>query len=273
MRPRSRFLSAGLIVACATLTMAGGTHAPVDRPAAVGAGVFDGPTVRVGDGTAHSFVTLDAAGNPTEVGMRLSEGAMDGLPATHDDVATFELDLPDEAAATVFDHTTLDWNDHGHGPSGMFDKPHFDTHFYMADKAAVAEIDPASPDFEAKGLRLPDPRYLPPDYFPMLGPKLVPQASPAMGVHWFDVADGVIPGPYQFTLAFLNGTWDGDYTFMEPMVTREWLLTKPNTVRSIKQPQAYQRSGYYPTTVAVTFDDTADEYVITMGGMVLRQAS
>ncbi|AQA25951.1 hypothetical protein BTZ20_0884 [Rhodococcus sp. MTM3W5.2] len=83
----------------------------------------------------------------------------------------------------------------------------------------------------------------------------------------------MIPGPYQFTLAFLNGTWDGDYTFMEPMVTREWLLTKPNTVRSIKQPQAYQRSGYYPTTVAVTFDDAADEYVITMGGMVLRQAS
>ncbi|AQA22667.1 hypothetical protein BTZ20_0885 [Rhodococcus sp. MTM3W5.2] len=187
MRPRRRFLSAGLIVACATLTMAGGTHAPVDQPATVGAaapdgpGVFDGPTVRVGDGTAHSFVTLDAAGNPTEVGMRLSEGAMDGLPATHDDVATFELDLPDEAAATVFDHTTLDWNDHGHGPSGMFDKPHFDTHFYMADKAAVAEIDPASPDFEAKGLRLPDPRYLPPDYFPMLGPKLVPQASPRWG--------------------------------------------------------------------------------------------
>ena len=56
-------------------------------------------------------------------------------------------------------------------------------------------------------------------------------------------------------------------------MTREWLLTKPNTVRSIKQPQAYQRSGYYPTTVAVTFDDIADEYIITMGGMVLRQAS
>ncbi|MFD4180764.1 DUF5602 domain-containing protein [Rhodococcus sp. NPDC058514] len=273
MRPHRPLLRAGLIIACATLTMAGGTRAPADGPTTVDAGTFDGPTVRMGDGTARAFVTLDAAGNPTEVGMRLSEAAINGLPTSHDGVTTFELDLPEQASATVFDHTTLDWNDHGHGPSGMFDKPHFDMHFYLADRAEVAEIDPARPDFEAKGARLPDPRHLPPDYIPLLGPKLVPQASPAMGVHWIDVTDGLIPGPYQFTQAFLNGTWDGEYTFMEPMVTREWLLTKPSTVRNIKQPQAYQRGGYHPTTFAVSFDDTVDEYVITMGGMVARQPS
>ncbi|MFC7446399.1 DUF5602 domain-containing protein [Rhodococcus daqingensis] len=274
MRPHRPVLRAGLIVACATLTMAGGTRTPVDHVApAADVGVFYGPTQQVGDGTARSFVTLDSTGTPTEVGMRLSEGAMYDLPSTHDGAATFELDLPEQASATVFDHATLDWNDHGHGPTGMFDKPHFDMHFYMADKAAVAEIDPASPDFEAKGARLPDPRHLPPHYIPLLGPKLVPQASPNMGVHWIDVTDGVIPGPFQFTQAFLNGTWDGGYTFMEPMATREWLLTKPNTVRTIAQPQAYQRSGYHPTTFAITFDDAADEYVVTMGGMVLRQAS
>jgi DNA-binding SARP family transcriptional activator len=41
----------------------------------------------------------------------------------------------------------------------------------------------------------------------------------------------------------------------------------------IKQPRAYQRTAYYPTTFAVHFDDRTNEYVIALGGLIMRTAS
>lgn len=57
------------------------------------------------------------------------------------------------------------------------------------------------------------------------------------------------------------------------MMTREWMMTKQAIQEGIKQPQAYQRSGYFPTTYSVRYDDEAKEYSISLGGMVMRQAS
>ena len=49
-----------------------------------------------------------------------------------------------------------------------------------------------------------------------------------MGVHLVDSSDtSLVPGSYDFQQIVINGTWDGRYTFVEPMVTRDWLLTKP----------------------------------------------
>jgi hypothetical protein len=57
------------------------------------------------------------------------------------------------------------------------------------------------------------------------------------------------------------------------MITREWLLTRPSSEQPLKLPQAYQRSAYYPTTYGVRFDEQAQEYVISLGGMTMREAS
>lgn len=51
------------------------------------------------------------------------------------------------------------------------------------------------------------------------------------------------------------------------------MLTKPTIQENIKQPQAYQDSAYYPTTYSVSFDDQANEYVIALGGLTMRQGS
>jgi hypothetical protein len=57
------------------------------------------------------------------------------------------------------------------------------------------------------------------------------------------------------------------------MMTREWMLTKPAMREEIKQPQAYQKNAYYPTTYNVRYDDQAKEYAISLGGMTMRNAS
>jgi hypothetical protein len=94
-----------------------------------------------------------------------------------------------------------------------------------------------------------------------------------MGLHWLDTTDGFEPGKYNFTQTVINGSWDGKYTFIEPMMTREWMLTKQAIQEDIKQPQAYQRTGYFSTTYSVRYDDEAKEYLISLGGMTMCHAS
>ena len=181
-------------------------------------------------------------------------------------------DLPEQAYSTVFDHLMLNGNSHGHEPAVLFGKPHFDMHFYMVDSAAVAKIDPSSPDFATRAAHLPDAKYVPAGYVTPPGPA-AENTVPAMGLHWVDTADGLVPGKYDFKQILINGSRDGTYTFIEPMMTREWMLTKQAIQENIKQPQAYQRSGYFPTTYSVRYDDQAKEYSISLGGMMMRQAS
>ncbi|MGB6224140.1 MAG: DUF5602 domain-containing protein, partial [Pseudonocardiaceae bacterium] len=94
-------------------------------------GTFFGPAQSIGNGTVKAYVTLDNAGNPSEVGLRMSATSLDGLPA-EDAVPPrmIMLDLPQQASATVFDHVMINWNSHGHAPVELFGKPHFDMHFY-----------------------------------------------------------------------------------------------------------------------------------------------
>ena len=257
------------LAACATLVLVGACGSAESSKA----GTFFSSPQGMGNGVVGSYVTLDTAGNPTDVGVRMTATALDGLPEK--DTAPPKmttLELPEQASSTAFNHVMLNWNSQGHRPEMLFGKPHFDIHFYMTDTAAVMAIAPGSPDFEARGAHLPEPRYVPKDYVPDPGPP-ADRMVPAMGLHWLDGSEGLVPGKYDFKNTFINGSWDGKYTFMEPMMTREWLLTKAPLRQDIKQPAAYQRSGYFPTVYSVNFDDSSNEYVISLGGLTKRNAS
>ena len=267
----SRFSSAltacALVVLLGVILLSGCSREPSE------AGTFFGRSQPIGQGTVRTFTTTDAAGHPTELGLRVSAAALDGLPAQDSVPPTMiDLDLPPQASSTVVDHVTFNWNSQGHDPVVLFGKPHFDFHFYMTDAGSVMAIDPSAPDFATKAAQLPDPRYVPVDYVPPPG-RPADSAVPAMGLHWVDKADNMVPGQYNFQHAFINGSWDGKYTFMEPMMTREWMLTRATVDQPIKQPAAYQRTGYFPTTYSVRYDETANEYVISLGGLTMRQAS
>lgn len=274
------------IAACATLTLAacntpahslghGGFSSSSGSSGSSGSS--DGPGIQsgeprpLGNGTSRTYVMRDEAGEPTEVGIRISASALDGLPDGPDaQMQMVMLDLPAGAQDTGFDNVMLDWNPHGHEPEVLFGDPHFDMHFYMDD--VQHDIDPASTDFAQRAARLPDAKYIPEGYVPPPGPAEA-NTVPFMGLHWTDSADNVVPGEFDFTEVLLNGSWDGKFTFIEPMMTREWLEARPTLREEMKQPQSYQRTGYYPSVYSVHFDETAQEYVIALGGMTMRQAS
>ena len=95
-----------------------------------------------------------------------------------------------------------------------------------------------------------------------------------MGVHLVDSTDtSLVPGEYDFTQIVINGVWDGRYTFVEPMITRDWLLTGPSLEQPLKLPEAYQETAYYPTSYAVHVDDQTEDYVVSLGGLTARTAS
>jgi hypothetical protein len=263
-------VGAALAFSC---SCAGGTTPAASTVPAASATVF-GPSQPLGNGTVKTYVTLDGAGQPTEVGLRLSATAMDGLPQDTGPGQMVMLAFPDEAARTAFNHVMLNWNPQGHDPAPLFGKPHFDFHFDMVDMATMQAIDPDEPNFATRARNLPEPKYLPAGYVVPPDPPVVAQVVPGMGVHLVDSGDTtLVPGTYDFRQIIINGAWDGRYTFIEPMVTREFLLTQPTVHESLKQPQAYQKSAYYPTTYDIHVDQQTKDYVIALTGLTMRQAS
>lgn len=228
-----------------------------DKPEAT-PGTFFGNTVNVGNGTARSFVTNTDDHDRMELGIMFSATALQGLSANEQE---FALDLPKEAAGlTPFDHIAFGWMSHGH-PDPVYHHPHFDVHFYMISKA---EQDGISPDKPEMGL-LPDSSFLPKVY---VNPDVI--GVPKMGRHWVDITGPEFQPGGEFTTAFLMGTYNRKVVFWEPMITREFLLTKPDTVMNIPQPEAFQQKSHYPTKYEIRFDQQKQEYRILLSGFEHR---
>src|SRR6476661_6559971 len=131
------------------------------------AGTFKGAEVEVQHGKGWSWVKLNAEGNPEQIGLSINDAAMNSMPVgtggtggthTHDNNVIFPLHEKAKGS-TPFDHLGVDWNPNGHEPAGVYDKPHFDFHFYMVSEAAVqASIDFAKLDAD------PAAEYLPANY-------------------------------------------------------------------------------------------------------------
>ena len=231
-------------------------------------GLVEGPTHPVGAGNARTYVTLDDDGTPATIGVRLDAAALDDLPSGPlPSTEAYLLDLPEQADATVFDHVTIDWNSHGHNPEHGFDVPHFDVHFYLLDRATVESIHPFAPGYIPAASRLPDPRYLPQGYVPSGEP--LTSTVPGMGLHWLDTTEA----EHHLTETVLYGSWDGRPAFIEPMMSRDWLGSRPTLHEPLPQPEAYQRAGLYPSTYSVWWDEASQTYTVELGGLTMREAS
>ncbi|WP_068165670.1 DUF5602 domain-containing protein [Rhodococcus phenolicus] len=263
IRPCARHLGVVVAAGCLGLFVTPATATGGGIP-----GLIEGPAHPVGAGSARTYVTLDAEGTPATLGVRLDAAALDDLPdgllpITED----YVLDLPEQADATAFDHVTVDWNSHGHNPEHGFDVPHFDVHFYLLDRPTVDSINPLVPGYVQAAARIPDPRYVPVGYAPAGEPLTSTVAG--MGLHWLDTAEPA----HHFTETVLYGTWDGRQAFVEPMISREWLASRPQLHEQLPQPEAYQRDGLYPTTYSVWWDGASQTYTVELGGLTMREAS
>jgi hypothetical protein len=282
-----------VMAAALTVGAAGGTIlnlspepglAPVEG-AGVASQYLYGASVELGNGRAQTYVGVDGrTGKPVEVGIALSERALEGLPAhspnhgpgTHGPYSEYLLELPANNP-TPYRFVEVDWNPQGHG--GPYTAPHFDFHFYRVPLATRNEIDLLAPDFAAKAARLPAEEEIPAGYASthvLLNTTPAGLTVPRMGLHWVDTGSPELPPSNQpFTRTFIVGSWNGQVIFDEPMVTRDFILAQrsgPATATSIPLPAAkrYAPAGYYPVSYGIKWDETRREYRIALQGLTHR---
>lgn len=220
-----------------------------------------GAPVVVGNGSARTYIVLDNA-TPTELGIALSATSLDGLPAAPQ-MGGYEFLLPLPADnPTQYQVVGLNWNPTGHPPPMVYTVPHFDFHFYMTALADRNAIDPSDAAFGAKAANLPAAGFRPPGY--VADPPA--NAIPHMGLHWTDSTAAEFHGQ-SFTRTFIAGSWNGQFTFLEPMVTRAYLLTNPDDMVPVRSASQHAVAGFYPTAYRVRWDATNSEWRVGLAGL------
>lgn len=224
--------------------------------------VYKGTEVSFWKGKAWTSVKLNTDGTPNQMVLTLdndvlSSVAMSDSTSTQHYADNANIPLPKEAPAP-FSFIMLDWNPHGHPPAHIYDKPHFDMHFYMTPETEVMGYMDS-----AKMMINPGTDYLPANY---IGANPVPM----MGKHWMDATSGELHGQ-PFTQTFLYGSYNGQVVFYEPMVTLDFLKNTSDFQRPIPQPAKVQKAGYYPTKLHITTHDNRTDIILE--GFTYREAS
>jgi hypothetical protein len=78
----------------------------------------------------------------------------------------------------------------------------------------------------------------------------IPGGVPQMGVHWVDVTAPELNGQL-FTQTFIYGSYNGQVTFYEPMITLDFIKANPSYQRNIPVPSKFEQPGYYPTKMRI----------------------
>lgn len=266
-----------------------------------------GPAQPVGNGIVRTYVIVNEQDPtlPVEVGVAMSEGLMNNLPAPaaaaigdmkgmdHASMAAamnmhmYLLDLPSQNP-TPYKFVQFDWNPVGHEPAGVYDLPHFDFHFYTVPLSVRNSIVPTDPNYATKAASFPAQNLRAPFYIDAATPAQITPAMatvPEMGLHWLDVRSPELQGmaghpeAFQpFTKTFIYGSWDGQFIFDEPMITRAYLMAKHDatdpSVRDelipISTAAHYSPAGYYPNAYRITYDPQAREYRVALTQLALK---
>jgi hypothetical protein len=274
-----RITSSFLLTAAAVFTfhaplLAHGSENHSEKPQAPQDHKYYGASADFAGGKISTYIVLgkdkDEGSNrrkPLQLGIEIPKTVMDNLPP---ETSTAVLDFPIQARHTPFQFMMFDWNPQGHPPAGIYDKPHFDFHFYVQDLEDVMAIDPgpcsglACDDYERA--RQPVPvQFIPPDYID------VGSVAPYMGNHLIDPTSPEFNGQ-PFTRTWIYGVYDGHVTFYEPMITRASILDQPNLCTPVKQPAAYEENGFYPTSYCTEFDAAKEVYRVYVKDFVYRFA-
>ena len=220
---------------------------------------FTGPQVAVGDGFAWTIITTNENGEPQSIGIQFDESALQNLPTGSMHADEFTLQLPTEVQVTPFDHVTLDWNEHGHPPAGVYDLPHFDMHFYFMSQSQRDQIGPNDTTEFNKPL---SEEFLPPGYLE------TPGGVPRMGAHIIDLMSPENAGTGIFEHTFIYGKYDAKINFFEPMATKDFLDSKTSITKEIRHPDQWQRPGYYPSQYRIEFIEESNVYKIILENFI-----
>ena len=221
---------------------------------------YKGAEQTLGNGKAYSWAKFTVEGTPSSLGFTLTKGALDNLP--HGGVALV-LSLPTEALGkNPFDHIMLDYLHTGHEPPGVYDIAHFDMHFYLQPLAERKAIPPYSLA-PAKFDNLPADGFIPKPYIRL------PAGVPEMGVDWANPTSPELAGTGKFTETLIYGSYDGKMTFIEPMVSYDFLKNSPNLTKNVPTPTKFAKAGYFPMKYSIK--QVGDEIVVSLDELMLMQ--
>jgi hypothetical protein len=216
--------------------------------------ITHGDTVTLGTGFAFTWVETDAQNTPVRIGISLSQSAITN-PVPGGKIINF----PATASDSLFKHTLFGYAPSGHGPTGVYNVPHYDFHFYMITSQERETIPQ-----ETDNVPIP-PAFMPERFVPIEGFFSVFQ----MGVHFVDsLADELHGSPFDETLIY--GFYQAKMIFIEPMITIDFLLTQPDTLIPIVQPAAYQKTAYYPESYVIRYNQQNNLFEIIITDFVLR---
>ncbi len=260
------------------------------------AAALDGETKQLGREAVTAYAETKDDGAPAVIGVRFGGGFFAGLPAERNTTSRCfdankdgklvkeecegdteaQLSLPKgliERKDVPFGWIGMNWNPAGHPPWPVYGLPHVDFHFYMVSQANIASQRAGSCGFfmhcgDFKRASKPVPvKYVHPDHVS------VGATVQKMGDHLINTkAPEFAKPPVKFTHTFIYGADDGHITFFEPMVTVEFLLSKPKQCIDLKLPQAWERAGYYPTQYCIRYLAAKDEFTVSLEGFVKRKA-
>lgn len=251
---KTEYLSASIMLYTILFVMLGGLFVTVQAETKT----LWGESKALGKGTSRTFVIVNDQDKPVSLGIAFTKKALSGLP-TEAEPPEIMLPLPEKVDVHQFKYVVINWNPQGHVPK-MYQVPHFDFHFYLMlneEREKITEND------TAQFAKAPSPQFLPVDYVQ------APGGIPRMGSHWVDKTAPELQGK-PFTKTFIYGSYDGKVTFYEPMVSMAFLKTKPNFSTPIKQPAAFEKSGFYPTSYRITYDKKHGEYRVSLDDLTFR---
>jgi Domain of unknown function (DUF5602) len=228
----------------------------LSAPSASHASTVESEPRSLGNGTVRTYVELDDHNNLTEIGVILSDSALTNLP---DHTSEYVLQLPPQAATAAITHIGLNWQSHGHAPSQIYSPPHFDLHAYIITSAERDAITAVGANLETV-YAAPLSELIPTGY--VMAPN---SAEPGQGAHWVDpTADEFHGTPHGFDHTLIYGYYNGEMSFVEPMVTLEFLKSQQEFEGAIAVPARYARPGAYPTAYSITYNEVTGEHIIAL---------
>ena len=91
-------------------------------------------------------------------------------------------------------------------------------------------------------------------------------ALTGIGLHWVDLS-----GFLGIRKALILGTYNGEFTFISPIVLAEEMRSGNSSSTAFKQPLYFHESNtYYPTKYNIYADNAKQKHYITLSDFVLR---
>lgn len=261
MEKRNSVFKTVLCLSAAVIGLAGGVaHADsADK-------FIIGESVTVSGGTVTTWARVNGGGKVIWAGLTIPLSMVENppTPGTGPARAVAVLNYPPVVQETTyFDHAEIHFNKHGHQANPRYadihryEAPHFDIHLYAIPVAQVLSIPfvPPSPALaQVPAERLPDGWGQPEFSVPQMGRHSAPLSEFTATDTWqATVLAGFLPDA-----SFMH--------FIEPMISREFLLRRKSFTLPVPTPAVLGMATQFPTECVVQYDRESDVYHIVYKG-------